>query len=370
MPFGPGSHIRTAIVVVMLGASAPAYAQFLCVDSSNSSQGALASGSVYNIACGNQATADGANSGNASFGSGAAGYGIGSRNTSAGYEATAYGDNSHNTAFGSSAGAEGHGGANVAVGNSAAAYGTSSGNVSIGTLSRAYGDNSSNTALGDGAESAGNNSANVAVGDGASASGNGTRNTSVGAGSNASANSVAVGADASAAQSNSAAFGNNAVATRANQQMFGTGASTYTMAGIASPDSKAALGAPTHLVTSNADGDLAAYTFSELGLASSGDLASINARLGQVDSRLDGLDEKSDKALQGVAMAFALAGSPSLAEHETFAISGNWGGYQGASGVAFGAALKLDRHIQLNGGMAYGMNEGTVGGRAGVRLGW
>lgn len=183
-------------------------------------------------------------------------------------------------------------------------------------------------------------------------------------------NSVAFGAGATADNVNSAAFGNGATVTRANQQIFGTATNTYTMAGIASADSKAAQGAPTHLVTSNAGGDLAAYTFSELGLASSGDLASINSRLGQVDGRLDALDERSDKAVQGVAMAFALAGSPSLAEHETFAISGNWGGYQGKSGMAFGAALKLDPHIQLNGGMAYGMNDGTVGGRAGVRLGW
>lgn len=370
MRFDLGLHIRTAVAVLMLAASAPAYAQFVCVDSSNSTQGAVASGSVNNMACGNQATADGANSANTSIGHGAAGYGDASGNSVVGHEATAYGDDSRNAVLGDFASGHGNHSANVAVGGLAAAYGMNSQNVGVGASSRAEGDNSTNTALGNGAASFGNNSANVAIGDFASAGGNGTRNTAVGAGAGASANSVAVGADSSASFSNSAAFGNNAVATRANQQMFGTGSSTYTMAGITSSDSKATQGGSTHLVTSNAGGDLAAYTFSELGLASSDDLASINARLGQVDQRLDGLDERSDKALQGVAMAFALAGSPSLAEHETFAISGNWGGYQGKSGMAFGAALKLDPHIQLNGGMAYGMNDGTVGGRAGVRLGW
>ena len=61
-----------------------------------------------------------------------------------------------------------------------------------------------------------------------------------------------------------------ATTTRADQVMLGTASDTYTMAGITSGASKAAQGAPTHLVTSNASGDLAAYSYSELGLAQPG----------------------------------------------------------------------------------------------------
>jgi hypothetical protein len=48
----------------------------------------------------------------------------------------------------------------------------------------------------------------------------------------------------------------------------------------------------------------------------------------------------------------------------------HWGGYEGKSGVSVGAAVKLDSNVQLNGGVAYGVNDGSVGGRAGVRVGW
>ena len=82
-------------------------------------------------------------------------------------------------------------------------------------------------------------------------------------------------ADADAAFANSAAFGNGATATRANQQVFGTVSNTYTMSGLTSNASKQTQGSPTHLVTSNSSGDLAAFTVSQLGLASTGDISEL-----------------------------------------------------------------------------------------------
>jgi hypothetical protein len=82
------------------------------------------------------------------------------------------------------------------------------------------------------------------------------------------------------------------------------------MAGLTSSASKQAQGAPTHIVTSNTSGDLAAYTPSELGLASQNDLNQVNARINAVSGR-------TDKALEGVAMAFAMAGTPTLLQSET-----------------------------------------------------
>ncbi len=162
------------------------------------------------------------------------------------------------------------------------------------------------------------------------------------------------------AYKNAAAFGNGATATRANQQVFGTTSNTYTMPGLTSSASKSAQGSPTHLVTSNAAGDLAAYTPSELGLATTGDLNAINTRISRT----------SDRAFTGVAMAFAMAGSPTLLDGEKFAMTGNWGTFEGQNGLAMNAALKLASHVQLNGGVAYGLNEDIAGGRVGVRVGW
>jgi hypothetical protein len=68
-------------------------------------------------------------------------------------------------------------------------------------------------------------------------------------------------------------------------------------------------------------------------------------------------------------MAFALD-VPQLQPDEKFAISGNWGTFEGENGLAAGFAARINENIEFNGGVAAGTNEGTVGGRAGFRVGW
>ncbi len=172
-----------------------------------------------------------------------------------------------------------------------------------------------------------------------------------------------MGTNASANFDNSAAVGNGATVTRANQQVFGTATNTYTMSGITSAASRAAQSGPTQLVTSDASGNLATTTLGSLGLASTGDINAINARL-------DSLTATSNKATTGVAMAFAMAGVPTLMPDEHFAVTMNWGNFQSANGLAFNAAVRLDNHVQLNAGVGYGANQNLVGGRVGVRYGW
>ena len=87
--------------------------------------------------------------------------------------------------------------------------------------------------------------------------------------------SFGAGATVGTGHTNSTAVGAGATTTRVNQVMLGTASTTYTVAGIASAASKTAQGAPTSIVTSNGSGDLAAYTFAELGLASSGDVSNL-----------------------------------------------------------------------------------------------
>ena len=144
---------------------------------------------------------------------------------------------------------------------------------------------------------------------------------------------------------------------------FGTASSTYVAPGITSGASKAAQSGPLQIVTSDAGGNLAANTAAGLGLASLNDITGINARINDVDGR-------TTKALNGVSMAFAIAGTPWLLPTERFAVAMDWGTFQSTNAVALNAAFRLSTNVQANGGLAYGANGGGVGGRAGVRVGW
>lgn len=184
------------------------------------------------------------------------------------------------------------------------------------------------------------------------------------------ANSTAIGPNSSATYKNSAAFGNKAKATRANQQVFGTSSNTYTMPGLTSRRSKLAQGSPTRIVTSNANGDLAAYTPAALGLASTSDIVGLQSEIDKLGRR--------DRALtEGLASVASLA-QPILLPGQTFAMRAGWGGYDDASAVSLTAAGLLARDLLHSGsgtliadaGIGVGTNEGEVAGRAGVTFGW
>lgn len=326
----------------------PAAAQFVCSDLNGDGQNADASGSTANFACGGDANASGVGSTNVATGTFAEAIGPGSSNTATGFSSFASGTLSNNTATGSNANAGGDAGDNTATGSNA----------------NASGFNGANTATGYFADANGESSSNIAIGSFANASGDNTSNTAIGASSNATGgNASAFGSNARATHVNAAAFGAGATTSRDDQQVFGTASNTYTMSGITSAASRTAQGAPTHLVTSNASGDLAARTFADLGLASTGDLSAIN-------NRLDRIGGMAGKAMTGVAMAFAMAGVPTLMPHEKFAVSLNYGTFGGRNGVAFSSAIKLHENVQFNAALGYGVNDDLVGGRVGLRMGW
>ena len=190
--------------------------------------------------------------------------------------------------------------------------------------------------------------------------------------------SIAIGLNSTAGFVNSTAFGNGATVIRANQQVFGTTTNTYTMTGIASAESQAAQSGALQLVTTDGGGNLAGRTAASLGLASSTDIAGINSQtleiinseIGAINARLNDVDDRTRKATNGVAMAFALSGVPWLQQNERFAVSANWGTFQGTNGLGVNAALRLGTNVQADGGVAFGTNGGGVGGRAGLRFGW
>jgi len=251
-------------------------------------------------------------------------------------------------------------GANAtAVGTNAVASGN--GAIAIGA-SQSTGVNS--IAIGNGAVATGS----VAVGAAASAANGGAA-----FGDSATAtglNATAIGPGASATFANSSAIGAGATATAPNQMAFGTASNTYVAPGITSAASKAAQSGPLEIVTSDAGGHLATNTAAGLGLASLTDINAINSQIGGINTRLNDLDGRTTKALNGVSMAFAMGGTPWLLPTERFAVSMDWGTFQGTNAVALNAALRVGTNVQANGGLAYGANGGGAGGRAGVRLGW
>src|SRR5262249_37998891 len=196
-----------------------------------------------------------------------------------------------------------------------------------------------------------------------------------------------------------------ATATRANQQVFGTASNTYTMPGITSDASKAAQGSPTNIVTSNASGDLAAYTPSQLGIATSSEVASLQSNVAGLQSNVAGLQSdvtglQSDvtglqSGVGGLQKAINRVGrdderhtagvaqvlrhqKPDVTRDERFGITANWGDFKGAN--AFGMGLEgvlahdlLARgdRVAVTGGWGVGFAEGggsnVYGGRVGLQ---
>ncbi len=72
----------------------------------------------------------------------------------------------------------------------------------------------------------------------------------------------------------------------------------------------------------------------------------------------------------GIAIANAMAGSSWLQANETHAVTANWGHYDNTNAFAISATQRLDNNWSANMGDGFSPDEGKVGARAGVRLGW
>ena len=110
--------------------------------------------------------------------------------------------------------------------------------------------------------------------------------------------------------------------------------------------------------------------FSELGLATSGDVSILQ---GQINS----LARRDDKLAEGIAASVALA-QPILRSGQHFGMTAGWGGYDSANAVGFSAAGVLaDNYfvpaavpLAVYGGIGVGTSEGEAAGRAGMSFGW
>ena len=86
--------------------------------------------------------------------------------------------------------------------------------------------------------------------------------------------------------------------------------------------------------------------------------------------QIDANSQRIDESFEGVSMAIAMGGTYLPKPGETFRISGNWGHFEGANSVAFSAAASVGGGTYITAGVGLGLDANTVGGRAGVSMGW
>ena len=157
--------------------------------------------------------------------------------------------------------------------------------------------------------------------------------------------------------------------------VFGTASETYTTPGITSITSLSAQSGPLQVVTSDAGGHLASdggAIFSQLDQLQSNDTKIFS----ELD-KLNGVDKQLrsdiDTVQSGVAVAMSAVG-PDLTGAERFGLSLNWGGFEGASAIGGGATAVVSRwngsRLAVTGGIGVGLDDNSVGGRAGGQWTW
>lgn len=102
-------------------------------------------------------------------------------------------------------------------------------------------------------------------------------------------------------------------------------------------------------------------------------IAALDNRVTTLDNRVsegfNRIDGRIDQAFEGAAMAMAMAGA-GLPADKNYAVSINWGGFEGENAFAGTAQARLSENFIIHGGLGVGTSQGTVGGRAGVTMAW
>ncbi len=245
------------------------------------------------------------------------------------------------------------------TGPAASATGTNAN--AIGSGSSASGSNS--LAFGSGAQAT--QSGSIAVGFGAASTGT----NAIAIGTNAVATgSVAVGSGASAANGG-AAFGDGAVATATNATAVGPGSSATAANSVAIGSGSTNTAANTvsvgsagneRRVTNVAAGTNAtdAVNVSQLQTVASGFQSQIGGLQGQITDNM--FEMRS-----GVALALAASGLRYDDRPGKLSVAGAFGGYKGASGLAFGLGYAATDRLRFNASISGSPSQGNYGGVVG-----
>jgi autotransporter adhesin len=216
--------------------------------------------------------------------------------------------------------------------------------TAVGSFTVASGNNSS--AFGSGAFATGTNS--TAIGQGSVASG--ANASAFGQGAVASGSgSTALGAGSQALHNNSVALGAGAVTTRDNQVVIGGPGTTVAFPSIVG--NRASQSGPTYFVTSDGNGNLATSSFTT-----------------------DDILRQDRKLRDGVALALAAGGAPGLLPGRKFAVSMNYGAFDGTGAMAMAATGLLydgkQYAVLANGSVGLGFDTNVVGARGGISVQW
>ena len=112
------------------------------------------------------------------------------------------------------------------------------------------------------------------------------------------------------------------------------------------------------------------------GIANTGNVGTDAVNKNYVDQSMAFANTRLDRAFGeieentgGIAIAIAMGGL-ALPEGKTFAISGNFGFYDGHQAFAAQTAIRLNDTFALTGGVGIGFNNSKAGGRVGVQAAW
>lgn len=103
--------------------------------------------------------------------------------------------------------------------------------------------------------------------------------------------------------------------------------------------------------------------------ANTADISSLDSRVTSTESGFSDMSGRIDKAFEGTAMALAMVGG-GLPSDKDFAMSLNWGTFEGENAFAGTAQARISENFLIHGGLGIGANQGTVGGRAGLTYAW
>lgn len=137
------------------------------------------------------------------------------------------------------------------------------------------------------------------------------------------------------------------------------------MAGITSSASKAAQSGPTQLVTADSAGYLATTTLANLGLASTGDIASINSQLASMQTQIS---DNQREARSGTALAFASSRLQFDGRPGKVSLSAAFGHFKGESGIATGIGFALNDRLRFNAAFTGAPSIGDYGASMGMSL--
>jgi len=98
-------------------------------------------------------------------------------------------------------------------------------------------------------------------------------------------------------------------------------------------------------------------------------LSQHSGQIAALEGNVSKLFKKNDQAFEGVAMALAME-SPQVDPGKRFGISLNWGNFEGENAIAGAAKLRFDDTWAGTAGVGYGLNQNTLGVRAGVQAQW